>query len=110
MRPGHLSAKDHVLIGIVGDHDLLEAGFLGIMIFGWQRVPPVMHPIATHEGHGTFKAEDVAEEPAGDLGEDRPNSNSSGKPVTTPDAEVQHEEPCPEARVVIRGNIVGAQP
>jgi cytochrome bd ubiquinol oxidase subunit I len=26
---------------------MLEAGFLGIMIFGWQRVPPVMHLIAT---------------------------------------------------------------
>jgi cytochrome bd ubiquinol oxidase subunit I len=26
---------------------MLEAGFLGIMMFGWQRVPPVMHLIAT---------------------------------------------------------------
>jgi cytochrome d ubiquinol oxidase subunit I len=26
---------------------MLEAGFLGIMLFGWQRVPPVMHLIAT---------------------------------------------------------------
>ncbi|MGK7905511.1 MAG: cytochrome ubiquinol oxidase subunit I [Hormoscilla sp.] len=26
---------------------MLEAGFLGIMLFGWNRVPPVMHFIAT---------------------------------------------------------------
>ncbi|KST63593.1 cytochrome ubiquinol oxidase subunit I [Mastigocoleus testarum] len=26
---------------------MLEAGFLGIMLFGWNRVPPVMHYIAT---------------------------------------------------------------
>jgi cytochrome d ubiquinol oxidase subunit I len=26
---------------------MLEAGFLGIMLFGWMRVPPVMHLIAT---------------------------------------------------------------
>jgi cytochrome d ubiquinol oxidase subunit I len=26
---------------------MLEAGFLGIMLFGWERVPPVMHYIAT---------------------------------------------------------------
>jgi cytochrome bd ubiquinol oxidase subunit I len=26
---------------------MLEAGFLGIMLFGWTRVPPVMHYIAT---------------------------------------------------------------
>jgi Cytochrome bd terminal oxidase subunit I len=26
---------------------MLEAGFLGIMMFGWQRVPPAMHLIAT---------------------------------------------------------------
>ena len=26
---------------------MLEAGFLGIMLFGWKRVPPVMHYIAT---------------------------------------------------------------
>ncbi|WP_008318822.1 cytochrome ubiquinol oxidase subunit I [Leptolyngbya sp. PCC 6406] len=26
---------------------MLEAGFLGIMLFGWNRVPPVMHYVAT---------------------------------------------------------------
>ena len=26
---------------------MLEAGFLGIMLFGWERVPPVMHYVAT---------------------------------------------------------------
>ncbi|ASC74220.1 Cytochrome bd-II ubiquinol oxidase subunit 1 [Halomicronema hongdechloris C2206] len=26
---------------------MLEAGFLGIMLFGWKRVPPVMHYVAT---------------------------------------------------------------
>ncbi len=26
---------------------MLEAGFLGIMLFGWQRVPPVIHYLAT---------------------------------------------------------------
>jgi cytochrome bd ubiquinol oxidase subunit I len=26
---------------------MLEAGFLGIMLFGWERVPPVMHYLAT---------------------------------------------------------------
>lgn len=26
---------------------MLEAGFLGIMLFGWERVPPVMHYMAT---------------------------------------------------------------
>lgn len=26
---------------------MLEAGFLGIMLFGWNRVPPIMHYIAT---------------------------------------------------------------
>ncbi len=26
---------------------MLEAGFLGIMLFGWERVPPIMHYIAT---------------------------------------------------------------
>jgi cytochrome bd ubiquinol oxidase subunit I len=26
---------------------MLEAGFLGIMLFGWERVPPIMHYLAT---------------------------------------------------------------
>lgn len=26
---------------------MLEAGFLGIMLFGWERVPPVIHYFAT---------------------------------------------------------------
>jgi cytochrome d ubiquinol oxidase subunit I len=26
---------------------MLEAGFLGIMLFGWQKVPPVIHFLST---------------------------------------------------------------
>jgi hypothetical protein len=66
-----------------------------------------------HERHGAFETEHIAKESPRDLGESRPVGakfelqRQSGDHA---DGKIQQEEAAPKARMVIPGDIFGAQP